>query len=165
MKLLLHADVPRLGYFGDIVEVAEGYARNYLLPQRLAVTPTESNVKAIEQDRAHKAEERRLARSRLLKTAEKVAGAEVSISVLANEIGHLFGSVSQEDIAKALCEKGFEVQVKHVVMSEHIRMLGEYEVKLRFAEEVEAGVTVKVIRPEGETDESRPDQDTSDEQE
>jgi len=87
MKLLLHADVPKLGYFGDVVEVKDGYARNYLLPQGLAVEPNETNIKAIEAERAQKAEERRLVRARLQKTCEQVNGAEVTIKALANEIG------------------------------------------------------------------------------
>ena len=162
MKLLLHADITKLGYFGDVVEVKEGYARNYLLPQGLAVEPSESNVKAIEQERARKTEDRRLARARLLKTSEKVDGAEITIRALANDIGHLFGSVSEIDLAEALCEKGFEVQAKHGQLPGHIRNLGEHEVKIRFAEDISVGVVVNVIRPEDEAGESKSEQQDSD---
>lgn len=158
MKLLLHTDIPKLGYFGDVVEVKEGYARNYLLPQGLAVEPSESNVKAIEEERALKTRERNLARERLLKTSEKVDGAEITIKALANETGHLFGSVSEDDVATALCESGFEVQAKHIRLPDHIRKLGEHEVKLRFAEDINVGVVVNVIRPEDEAGESEPEQ-------
>lgn len=162
MKLLLHADIPKLGYFGDVVEVKVGYARNYLLPQGLAVEPTESNVKAIEDERANKAKDRKLAHERLLKTSGKVDGAKVTIRELANETGHLFGSVSENDVAEALCKDGFEVQAKHVQLPSHIQMLGEHEVKLRFAEDISVGVVVNVIRPEDEAGESESEQQDTD---
>jgi len=158
MKVLLHVDVAKLGHFGDVVDVTDGYARNYLLPQQLAVVPTESNIKAVEEDRARKAEDRKLARDSLVKLAEKVNGAEVTISAKANEQGHLYGSVGPEDVAKALQEERFEVQLRHVVMNEHFTMLGPYSVKLRFTDDLEAEVKVWVVRPEGQVSESEPEQ-------
>jgi large subunit ribosomal protein L9 len=160
MKLLLHADIPKLGYFGDVVEVTKGYARNYLLPQGLAVEPTETNVKAIEEERAQKAEERRLAREQMVKAVDKVEGAEITIRALANEMGHLFGSVSEADVAAALRDARYEVQAKHVRLATHLRTIGTHEVKLRFAEDLSAMVTVHIIRPEDEADESEPEQDS-----
>ncbi|TFG47831.1 MAG: 50S ribosomal protein L9 [Candidatus Brocadiia bacterium] len=161
MKLLLHSDIHRLGYFGDIVEVADGYARNCLLPQKLAVKPTEANIKKIEGERAQKTKERDLARSRLVKTSEKVNGAEITISALANDIGHLFGSVGGEDVLAALLEKGFEIQSKHILLPEHIRILGTHEVKLRFADDINASVSLNIVRPEEQAGESQPDKDES----
>ena len=155
MKLLLHKDIPNLGYLGDVVEVADGYGRNYLLPQGLAVVPTEANVKAIQEERARKAEIRRLERENLVKVAEHINGAEVSIRARANDIGHLFGSVTEETIGSALREKGYEAQNKHIQLNEHIRQLGTQEVKLRFAEDLSATVTVHIIRPEDEEDGSQ----------
>jgi large subunit ribosomal protein L9 len=152
MKLLLHADIEKLGYFGDVVEVNESYARNYLLPQRKGVVPNEQNVKAIEDERAARVEERRLVREALVQAAEKVNGAEITIEVLANDLGHLFGSVSEADIAKALCDKGFDVQSKHVVIQQHVRELGETEIRLHFTEEVDATIKLNVIGPEGQKD-------------
>jgi len=128
MKVLLHADIDRLGYFGDVVEVSDGYARNCLLPQGLAILPSEANLRAIQKEKAAQAEQRRLALEQLKKVADEVGGAVVVIPALANEQGHLFGSVSETDIAGVLQEKGFEVQAKHVRMAEHFRALGEYEV-------------------------------------
>jgi large subunit ribosomal protein L9 len=163
MKVLLHADVPKLGHFGDVVEVAEGYGRNYLLPQRLAVEPTSANVKAIQEERARQAEVRRLAREELLKVAEKVKGAQVTIVARANEQGHLFGSVTEETIAAALREQGFEVQNKHVVMNEHFRMLGSYDVKLRFDVDIEVDVKVGVVQPTDQNDDAQREQPQADE--
>ena len=157
MKLLLHADVPSLGHLGDVVEVQEGYARNYLLPQLLAVKPTEANIKAIAEERARQAELRRLARDEKVKAAEKVNGAKVLLKARANEQGHLFGSVGEDEISAALREQGFEVQSQHVVLGEHFRALGEFAVQIRFADEARAEVQVEVVPAE--------DQDSDDQSE
>ncbi len=148
MKLLLHADIEKLGYFGDVVDVQEGYARNYLLPQRLAVTPTEENIKEIEEERAARVEARRLAREALVRAAEKVEGAEVTITALVNEQGHLFGSISPHDIAGALAQQGHDVQTRHVVLPHSLRERGRFEVKLHFMEDVEAQIHVNIVSPE-----------------
>ena len=163
MKLLLHVDVDGVGYVGEVVEVACGYARNYLLPQKLAVEPTPDNIKAIEKERASQSKIRQLAREALEKAAEKVNGASVILKVLANEQGHLFGSVSKEDIAKSLREQGFEVQDKQVMSREHIRQLGSYEVKLRYAQDIESEVQVELIRPEEQDDVSGTEAESNDE--
>ena len=152
MKVLLHADLDGLGYLGDVVEVADGYARNYLLPQHLAAKPTEANIKAIQKEKARQVETRRLARAKLVKVAESVNGVELTLKTLANEQGHLFGSVSEDDIARNLQEKGFEVQVKNVVLPEHIRQLGTYEVELHFGSDVKASVQLQVVQPTEQED-------------
>jgi len=152
MKVLLHQDVDGLGYLGDVVDVADGYARNYLLPQRLAVQPTQNNIKAIEQDRARQAEVRRLAREQLVKVAEGVNGTALVLEALANEQGHLFGSITDAEIAKALQDKGFEVQRRQVRLAEHLRLLGQYEVELRFAEDIGAKVQLEIVQVAGDQD-------------
>ncbi|MBN2375629.1 MAG: 50S ribosomal protein L9 [Sedimentisphaerales bacterium] len=164
MKVLLHTDIPKLGYLGDVVEVSQGYARNYLLPQKLAVKPTEENVKAIEKDRALKTEQRRLANEKLVKVANAVNGAEVNIEALANEQGHLFGSVTEQDIAEALQKKGFEVQTKHVAMTEHFRILGTFDVKLNFAPDIKADVQVNIAQQTDQKndDQAKPEQQSAD---
>ncbi len=161
MKLLLHADVPKLGFFGDVVEVADGYGRNYLVPQRLAVIPTDANVKAIEMERAARAEERRLVRVALEKVANKVAQAEVSITGNANEQGHLYGSVAEVDISKALQELGHEIKASQVVLSEHIRAIGGYEVELKFAADLSVKVKVNVVSPEAQDGQAQPEENVS----
>ena len=154
MKVLLHTDVDRLGYVGDVVDVADGYARNYLLPQRLAVEPTETNVQAVAEEKAKQAELRHLARQELERAADAVKDVQVTIAGRANEQGHLFGSVGEADVASALQEKGFVVQSKQVLLAEHLRQLGTFPVKLRFANDLEVSVEVSVVRPEDEGGES-----------
>ena len=160
MKLLLHTDITRLGYVGDVVEVSDGYARNYLLPQKLAVKPTQANIKAVETEKAQQAELRRLAREALVKVAEKVNGARVTLRALANEQGHLFGSVGGDDVAQSLRDQGYEVQARQIMWKEHIRQLGNYEVKLRFADDIEAEIQVEVIRPETQGDDDESDSES-----
>lgn len=157
MKVLLHTDIPKLGYFGDVVDVAAGYARNYLIPQRLAVEPSETNVQHIAEERAKKAEERHLVHQQLLKVAQSVNEAQLTITALANEQGHLFGSISETDIAEALRQKGFEIQARQVAIPQHFRQIDTYQVSLNFAEGIEATVTVDVVRPTDQDDDAEPE--------
>src|SRR3989440_3207895 len=109
VKLLLKESIKHVGKVGDVVEVSAGYARNYLLPQDLAVAPTPNNVKKIE---ARRKEVERLEgekRDRQKDVIGKLAGVEVNLERRANEQGHLFGSVSATDIAKALQAQGYEI--------------------------------------------------------
>ena len=151
MKVLLYEDIDKLGWLGDVVEVKEGYARNYLLPQGLAKVATEANIKAISEEKAKRAEVRKLEGRRLEAAAEAVDGAEVVIAAKANEMGHLFGSVSNRQIAENLRAQGFEVRDEIVQLHEHIKEVGTHSVKLRFHEGITASVNVVVV-PEQQTD-------------
>jgi large subunit ribosomal protein L9 len=148
MKVLLTSDVNKLGWLGDVVEVAEGYARNYLYPQGLAKPATDANVKIIAKAKAKRAEERRFEREQLGKIARAVEGAEAVIAAAANEQGHLFGSVFKHEIAENLRAQGFEVKDEVVELNEHIKQVGTYSVSLRFDEDINAKVSVVVV-PEG----------------
>jgi large subunit ribosomal protein L9 len=156
MKVLLCEDVKKLGWLGDIVEVREGYARNYLLPQGLAKVATEANVRSIAQAKAERAEQRLRERRRLEKAAEAVNGAEAVVAARANEQGVLFGSIGEAMIAANLRAQGFEVADEVVRLSEHIKQLGTHEVTLKFADDVVATVHVVVV-PEQVEAESEPE--------
>ena len=146
MKLLLCEDVEKLGWLGDIVNVKDGYARNYLLPQALAVVPTEANIKSLAEEKARRTEVRKLERVRLEQAAENVEGAEVVLAANANEQGHLFGSVSQRDIAENLRQQGFEIKDAMVQLpGGHIKELGTHDVTLKVAAELKATVKVVVV--------------------
>mgnify|MGYP001018360863 CR=1 FL=1 len=101
MKVLLCEDIEKLGWLGDVVDVKAGYARNYLIPGGLAVVPSEANIKSLADERAKRAESRKLARVQLERAAQAIEGAEVSISANTNEQGHLFGSVTEVMIGSA----------------------------------------------------------------
>lgn len=145
MKVLLCEDVKKLGWLGDIVDVPEGYARNYLLPQRLAKVATEGNVKSIAQEKTKRSEQRLQERRRLEKAAQAVNGAEAVVAAKANEQGVLFGSISESMIAANLRAQSFEVADEIVKLSEHIKQLGTHEVTLKFADDVTATIRVVVV--------------------
>jgi large subunit ribosomal protein L9 len=152
MKVLLCEDVAALGWLGDVVEVNDGYARNYLLPQRLAMIPTEANLRTLADEKARRTEQRKLTRERLEKVAEAVEGAEAVVAARANEQGVLFGSVGERDIAANLAAQGFEVSESQVAMGGHIKQVGTHNVKLRFDKELTATVSVVVVAEGGEVE-------------
>lgn len=145
MKVLLCEDIEKLGWLGDVVEVAEGYARNYLLPQRLATPATEANIRAIAEEKAKRAEQRKLEGKRLEAAMKAVEGAEAVVAAKANELGHLFGSVGAREIAANLREQGFEVTDKIVQLPEHIKEVGTHPVTLKFSPELSTTVNVVVV--------------------
>ncbi len=148
MKVLLTDDISKLGWLGDVVDVADGYARNYLFTQGLAKPATEANIKAIARAKAQRAEQRRLEIERLAEAAKAVDGAEAVIAAAANEQGHLFGSITQHNIAENLRAQGFEVHDDIVVLDEHIKQVGTYNITLSFSDDVTAAISVVVV-PEG----------------
>jgi large subunit ribosomal protein L9 len=145
MKVLLCEDVRKLGWLGDIVEVNEGYARNYLLPQGLARVATEGNIRSLSKEKGKRAIERIATGKRLEKAAEAVKGAEAVLAAKANEQGHLFGSVREKHIAANLRDQGFEVADSVVKLSEHIKQLGTHEVTLRYSDDIKVSVSVVVV--------------------
>jgi large subunit ribosomal protein L9 len=145
MKLLLREDVRDLGSAGDIVEVKAGYARNYLLPKRLAVEPNASNIKRVELERTDREKQRQQQLESLKELAQRMSQASVSIKAKANELGHLFGSVTEEHIADALSAEGFPVKPEQVALAAPIRTLDKFRVPIRLAEGIEAQVDVWVV--------------------
>lgn len=157
MKVLLCEDITKLGWLGDVVEVNIGYARNYLLPQGLAKVASPASIRAIAEEKARRAEQRISDSKRLEEAAKAVEGAEAVVAAKANELGHLFGSVNERQIAANLRAQGFEVADEIVQMSEHIKQVGTHPVTLKFAENVTATVNVVVV-PEQQED--SPETDT-----
>ncbi len=145
VKVLLCEDVNELGWLGDVVEVNAGYARNYLLPQGLAVIPTETNLRSLAEEKARRAEQRKHDRGRLEETASAVEGAEAVVAAKANEQGVLFGSVGGGEIAKNLREQGFEVADEMVQLSESIKQVGSHSITVRFAPDLTAAINVIVV--------------------
>jgi len=150
MKVLLCQDIKRLGWLGDILDVNEGYARNYLLPQGLAVVPTEANLKSLAKEAAKQAEARKHERQRLKEAAAAANGAEAVVAAKANEQGSLFGSVGAREIAGNLREQGFEVADEFVQMDEHIKQVGTHSVNLKFGADLTATVNVVVVAEQEE---------------
>jgi len=145
MKVLLCEDVEKLGWLGDVVEVSIGYARNYLLPQGIGKVATEASIRAIAEEKAKRAEERIKDGKRLEDAAKAVEGAEAVVAAKANEQGHLFGSVTERQIAANLREQGFEVADAVVQLPEHIKQVGTHAVTLKFADDITVAVNVVVV--------------------
>ena len=145
MKVLLCDDVEKLGWLGDIVEVKNGYARNYLLPQGLATVPTEENIRSLAEEKVRRAEQRKLVREEKQRLAEAVDGAEVVLSAKANEQGHLFGSVTEKEIGVNLRGQGFAVADEMIKLDGHIKEIGTREVTVRTAPDLSAVIQVVVV--------------------
>jgi large subunit ribosomal protein L9 len=144
MEVLLRKSVDRLGRVGEVVRVREGYARNFLFPHGIAVSPTAANLRLVEKDKAVEAAEEA---ERAKRRAELVAGlSEVAVTIEAksNPEGHLFGSVGAKAVADALVAKGFPVEERHVRL-EPVKELGEYEVVVHLSEDADAKVKLWVV--------------------
>ncbi|MGB7218419.1 MAG: 50S ribosomal protein L9 [Vicinamibacterales bacterium] len=149
MEVILKEHVDNLGRRGEIVKVAAGYARNFLLPRKLALLPTEGNKKHIERERskfdAREAEEKQGAEA----VAARMAGLVVEIQRRVGETEALYGSVTNADIAAVLVAKGFDIDRRKLQMAEPIKKRGEFDIPIKLHREVTVTVTVKVIA-EGE---------------
>src|SRR5436190_9758084 len=145
MEIILREHVENLGRRGEIVKVADGYARNYLLPRKLALVATEGNRKQVERERvkfeAKEADDQRVADA----LAQRLASVEVVIVRKVGETEALYGSVTTVDIADALAAKGIEVERRKLQLHEPIKQLGEFDVPIKLHRDVTAHVKVKVV--------------------
>ena len=144
MKVILKEDVQNLGQQGDVVEVKSGYARNYLMPQKLAILFTKQQKKSI--DEAQRVEERKLEREKdqLEFVLKQVEDLSLSLKMQSEEDSKLFGSVTKLDIVKLLEENGITVDKKYVDLSSPIKTLGEHKVNIMFTKEMSASFTLTV---------------------
>jgi large subunit ribosomal protein L9 len=148
MEVILREDIENLGNRGQVVKVAAGYARNFLLPKKLAVAANDSNKKIVEQERqAYLRKEAKL-QSEAQDLANLMTGVSVTISQKAGENDQLFGSVTSKDVAEALAVKGYTIDRRKVQLDEPIKQLGEYKVPVRLHKDVTAEITVVVAKEE-----------------
>jgi len=148
MDVILREDIDKLGTRGQLVKVAPGYARNFLLPNKMAVAATESNKKIVEQERqAHLRREAKVEGE--AKDLGKMLGAvSITISQKAGENDQLFGSVTSKDIAEGLEKQGYSIERRKIALEEPIKTLGEFKVPIRLHREVTAEITVHVVKEE-----------------
>ena len=145
MEVILREHVDHLGRRGDIVKVAEGYARNYLLPRKLALAVTESNKRQIEREKKVAEVRESQERSQAEALAQRLAQIEIEIARRVGEHDALYGSVTSADIAHALQAKGFEIDKRKIHLADPIKALGEVHVPVKIHRDVTAQVTVKVV--------------------
>lgn len=145
MKVILIDEIRGLGSRGDVVQVKDGYARNFLLPKKLAREATPGNLKAVEQERKKWAllsdQEKTVAQ----KAAQEISGMKIEIHKRVGETGTLFGSVTSNEIADALEQKGVKVEKRRIELSHPIKSLGVHEVDIRLHREVSAHIQVEVL--------------------
>jgi large subunit ribosomal protein L9 len=145
MEVILREHVDNLGRRGDIVKVAEGYARNYLLPRKLALAVTEANKRQIEREQKVAEVQEAEERSQADALAQRLTQLQIEIARRVGEHDTLYGSVTSADIAHALQAKGFEIDKRKIQLVEPIKALGEVHVPVRIHREVTAQVNVKVV--------------------
>jgi large subunit ribosomal protein L9 len=148
MEVILREHVDNLGRRGDLVKVADGYARNYLLPRKLALLATDGNKKQIERERAKfevkELEEQKVAQA----VADRMATVEIEIARRVGETEALYGSVTSSDIAEALAAKGFDLDRRKLQLHEPIKKIGAYDVPVKLHRDVTVQLKVRVV-PEG----------------
>jgi large subunit ribosomal protein L9 len=145
MEVILREHVEHLGRRGDVVKVAAGYARNYLLPRKLALAVTDNNKRQIDREKklaeARDAEEKGQAEA----IAQRLSQLDVEISRRVGEHDTLYGSVTSQDIAQALKDKGFDIDKRKIALAEPLKALGESTVPVKIHRDVTAQIRVKVV--------------------
>jgi large subunit ribosomal protein L9 len=146
MKVILQKDIPSLGEAGDIKDVSEGFARNYLLPKKMVIPSNESSQRAI----LHQKKLVKIKKDKRKKTSEKlmesIKNLEVRIGVQVGEEDKLFGSVTSMDIARKLKDLGFEIDKRKIYLEEPIKKTGDYEVSIKLDEGLTANLKVAVFK-------------------
>jgi len=150
MEVILKEDVPKLGLRGDVVKVAEGFGRNYLLPRRLAIQATSANKKVIEQMKAAALRRSAKEKAQAEELAKQFDGLSVSFTRRAGEHDQLFGSVTSSDIAEALSKKRFDVDRRKIQLHEPLKTLGEFTVPLKLHKDVTTHLKVMIEKDAAE---------------
>lgn len=145
MEVILKEDVPNLGLRGEVVKVADGFGRNYLLPRKMAMQATEANKAVIEQMKVAAVRRSATEKVQAEELLAKLEPLVLSFTRKAGEQGHLFGSVTSADIAAELASQGYEIDRRKLQLSEPLKGVGDYKIAIRLHREVTARVTVKVM--------------------
>jgi large subunit ribosomal protein L9 len=146
MQVILHEDVEKLGARGQIVDVAEGYARNFLLPRKLALAATASNMKALERMRASFAKREATEKGDAETLAGLLAGVTVRLTRKAGDTEQMFGSVTTADISESLAAQGYTIDKRKIQLDDPIKHIGDFDVPVRLHREVTATLRVIVER-------------------
>jgi len=144
VQVILNEDVPNVGRTGDVVKVRAGFARNYLLPRKLAVEASSKNLHAFEHQKGLAMRKREQQKTAATTLKERLEALAIVIKANAGEEGKLFGSVTNIDIERSLREKGFDIERRRIVLPEPIKQLGEHSVPVKLTSEIEATIKVSV---------------------
>lgn len=146
MKIILRDDQEKLGKRGEVVEVAPGYARNFLLPRGLALEATPKNMKLFEEEKKGEAAHKRKEEEEVKKLAKKLSEISCTIAVQTGEDEKLYGSVTSLDIAEAMAREGIEIDKRKIILEEPIKALGIYHIPIKLHPDVTAEVKVWVVK-------------------
>jgi large subunit ribosomal protein L9 len=145
MKVILRSDITNVGRQGEIKDVSAGFARNYLVPQNLAMEATPQNLKIWEREKVKLEKQREEIINKAKEVAAKMEAAEFSTKVKVGENGKVFGSVTNSNISKLFEDQGFEVNKRDILLSDSIKELGNYEISIRLHPEVVAKIKLSVV--------------------
>ncbi|MBE0426063.1 MAG: 50S ribosomal protein L9 [Nitrospirae bacterium] len=145
MKVILKEDVKKLGNMGQVVDVSDGYARNYLVPRGLAVEASTKNIKSLEHEKRMIIEKAKKIRNSAQELADRISQMNLVIKAKAGEEGKLFGSVTSMDISELLKKEGIEVDKKKIFIDEQIKRLGTYSVNIKFHPGVSTQLNIQVV--------------------
>ncbi len=145
MKVILKEDIKKIGKMGQIVDVADGFARNYLVPKGLAVEANTKNIRSIEHEKKIVHEKARKLKDSAQDLSSKISAMTITIKAKAGEEGKLFGSVTTMDIAEALHNEGIEIDKKRISLEEPIKRLGSYPVNIKLHSDVSLQLNIQVI--------------------
>lgn len=148
MKVVLYEDIEKLGNFGAIVEVKDGYARNYLIPRKLAYPATESAIKLVQQTVAKRAKELEKQKQSLTTIAEQIKNTPITLVVKVGAEDRMFGSVTTADISEALAKQNIQIDHKKIRLTEPIKSLGNYTIPIKLHPEIVAELLVQVVKSE-----------------
>jgi len=146
MKVILSKDVDKLGKIGDVVTVKEGFARNFLMPQKKAYLATSENLKKIEYEKAKREAVAKAAKAKAQEFADKLSGLSVTVNVEVNDIDKLYGAISEAEVVAALKEEGHEIDKKNIIFEKPIEELGIFEVGIKVHPEVIAKIRVWITK-------------------
>jgi large subunit ribosomal protein L9 len=146
MEVILKQDVDKLGKVGSILKVKDGFARNFLIPNKLAVPLTPENLKKLQEEKKRKIMELEKAKNECLKEAQRLEGLSITLPALVHEEEKLYGSITAQDIALALKEEGFVIDKNSILLEEPIKSLGIYEVSIRLHPEVLTKIKVWIVK-------------------
>lgn len=146
MRIILIKDIEKLGKEGEVLEVKDGFARNFLLPKKLAIPATEENLKHLELEKKRKLQQQEKEKQKAEEIAKKLDGLSINVAVQTHNEDELYGSVGPLEISKALQEEGFSIDKKSIILEEPIKKLGVFDCIVRLHPQVEAKIKVWVVR-------------------
>jgi len=146
MEVILNKDVERIGRAGEVIKVKDGFARNFLIPNGLAVPVNSENLKKLEMEKQKKAQQSEKLKKEAEELKEKIAGLSLTIPVLTQEKDVLYGSITSTDLAAALEEEGIKLDKNKIVLDEPIKALGIYEVPVKFHPEITGKIKVWIVK-------------------